>query len=146
MLNSEGLGFRLREERDRLRLSQTDFAARGGVSRRTQAAYEAGETTPGLGYLALIADAGADVGYVLNGKASAALATDEAELLRRYRAASPEVRAVVMAALGATTVAIESGPRTSIAGGEQGQVVSGDQTYNQPVTFHVGGKKKGKRE
>jgi transcriptional regulator with XRE-family HTH domain len=146
MLNAEGIGSRLREERDRLRISQTDLAETGGVSRRTQAAYEAGQTMPSLGYLSLISAAGIDVGYVLNGRASAALAPDEDELLRRYRAASPEVRAVVLAALGATPIGERQASRTVINGGEQGQVFGGDQVNHQPVTFNVGGKKRGKRE
>jgi transcriptional regulator with XRE-family HTH domain len=140
------LGRRLREERLRVGLSQQSLGEACGVRKQAQLKYESGESTPSADYLATLADVGIDAGYVLTGRASAALAADEAELLRRYRAASAEVRAVVIAALGATAVSSGSSPRTVVHGGEQGQVFGGDQVNHQPVTFNVGGKKRGKRE
>jgi transcriptional regulator with XRE-family HTH domain len=61
------IGDRLREERDRLGMNQTDFAALTGVSRRSQSNYEGGERSPDADYLAAIAKAGADVTYILTG-------------------------------------------------------------------------------
>lgn len=146
MHNSQGIGRRIREERDRLGLNQTAFGATGGVSRRTQAAYEAGHTSPDLGYMAAIAAAGVDVAYVLNGRVSSVGSADEAELLRRYRAASPEIRAAVFAALGAVLAPSEGrGPAVAISGGEQGQVVAGDSKQKR-LTINVGGKKRGSRK
>lgn len=59
------IGRRLKEERKRLRLSQTDFAALVGITRRTQCAYERGESAPDGVYLAMIAKLGMDVLYIL---------------------------------------------------------------------------------
>lgn len=42
MLIAEGVGVRLREERERLGLSQTEFGTLVGVSRGTQKNYELG--------------------------------------------------------------------------------------------------------
>jgi transcriptional regulator with XRE-family HTH domain len=61
------IGDRLREERERLRLNQTDFAALGGVGRKSQFNYEEGERQPDAAYLAAIANAGVDATYVLTG-------------------------------------------------------------------------------
>lgn len=61
------IGQRLKEERDRLGLSQVDFASLGGAGRKTQYNYEAGERAPDGGYLAAIAEHGADVAYILTG-------------------------------------------------------------------------------
>lgn len=72
---------RLREERQRLGLSQDGLASSGGVTRRSQGLYETGERTPGAAYLAKIADAGVDVVYVLTGKSDAARQRKERTVL-----------------------------------------------------------------
>lgn len=88
------IGERLREERDRLGLNQSDFAALGGIGRKTQFNYESGERVPDGAYLAAIAAAGADVLYILTGQRVApvapALTRREAVLLDNYRHSSPE--------------------------------------------------------
>lgn len=61
------IGDRLREERDRLRLSQADFAEKAGIHRNTQVRYEAGKREPDSGYLETIRALGVDVDYVLFG-------------------------------------------------------------------------------
>lgn len=58
---------RLREERKRLGLNQTDFAAIGGVKKETQSNYETGIRRPDSAYLEAIAAHGVDVGYLLTG-------------------------------------------------------------------------------
>jgi transcriptional regulator with XRE-family HTH domain len=58
---------RLREERERLRLSQADFAEKAGIHRNTQARYELGKREPDSGYLETIKAMGVDVDYVLFG-------------------------------------------------------------------------------
>ncbi|MBP6897386.1 MAG: helix-turn-helix transcriptional regulator [Pseudacidovorax sp.] len=86
---------RLREERERLGLSQEKFGALGGVLKRAQINYEKGERAPDSAYLAAIAEAGADVLYVLTGQRNAAMpATDSAEqvLLDSYRRCGPAAR------------------------------------------------------
>lgn len=63
-----GIGERLKEERERLGLSQTDFAARAGASKNTQYNYEKGERSPDANYLAAAAAEGVDVLYVVTGE------------------------------------------------------------------------------
>lgn len=58
---------RLKEQRNLLSLNQTDFAAIGGVTKKTQMIYEKGTTSPTGVYLSAIAAAGADVNYILTG-------------------------------------------------------------------------------
>lgn len=62
------IGTRLKEERERLSLSQTELADRAGVTRKTQFNYEGGERQPDAAYLVAVAGAGVDVNYVLFGK------------------------------------------------------------------------------
>lgn len=133
----DGISARLKEERNRLGMTQTEFGVAGGVSLGTQSAYESAKTSPDLRYMAAIASVGADVLYVLTGKPSSPLLQgDEAELLRRYRLAIPEVRVAVLGALG--VMATAAAGRVLISGGEQGQVVAGDAHQND-VSFTVGG-------
>jgi len=61
------IGRRLKEERERLGYSQTDFAALGGASKGSQIAWEKGSAYPNAAFLSSIASAGADVNYVLTG-------------------------------------------------------------------------------
>jgi transcriptional regulator with XRE-family HTH domain len=49
-------------------MSQTEFAALGGASKRAQIRYESGERSPDAEYLAGIAARGADVLYIVTGK------------------------------------------------------------------------------
>lgn len=60
-------GQRLREERERLGLSQTKLAAMCCASKGSQILYEKGKP-PTADYLAALASAGADVVYVLTGE------------------------------------------------------------------------------
>jgi transcriptional regulator with XRE-family HTH domain len=60
-------GKRLREERERLRLNQTDFGRIGGVTKTSQFNYEQGERSPNVEYWKAIAEIGADVAYILTG-------------------------------------------------------------------------------
>ncbi|WP_416423351.1 helix-turn-helix domain-containing protein [Pseudomonas sp. App30] len=62
-----GIGSRLREERDRLGLTQKEFGDIGGVEPNAQGKYESGERTPKATYLASVATHGVDVLYVLTG-------------------------------------------------------------------------------
>ena len=87
------IGARLREVREALELSQTEFAQiaeRAGVpgaTRQSQAKYEKGLATPGAAYLAAIAAAGADVLYILTGQRMGGTAPQPASTLsRRARA------------------------------------------------------------
>ncbi|WP_268796497.1 helix-turn-helix domain-containing protein [Pseudomonas huanghezhanensis] len=62
-----GIGVRLKEERERLGLSQKAFGEIGGVEANAQGKYENGHRAPKADYLAAVAGAGVDVLYVLTG-------------------------------------------------------------------------------
>ena len=91
MNRSVSIGERLREERQRLGLSQPAFGEIGGVTKKTQLLYEVGERQPDTLYLAAIEEAGVDVLYVLTGKrerlTAPAITAEERQLLDRYAAA-----------------------------------------------------------
>ncbi|WP_313103766.1 helix-turn-helix domain-containing protein [Stutzerimonas nitrititolerans] len=92
-----GLGDRLKEERERLGMSQTEFAFVAGVSKNSQFNYEKGERNPDAAYLEAVASVGVDVLYVLTGIRSglneSRLAEDESTLLNQYRAMEDSDRA-----------------------------------------------------
>lgn len=89
VLIASGTGDRLREERDRLGLNQTDFGTAAGVSRGTQKAYELGNSSPDIRYLMALQAMGVDVHYVLTASRistdAASLSPEEASLLEHYR-------------------------------------------------------------
>ena len=58
---------RLKEERNRLGLTQTEMGSLGGVKKVAQINYEKGERNPDASYLAGVAQAGVDVLYILTG-------------------------------------------------------------------------------
>lgn len=67
MSNEISIGDRLREERDRLLLSQHILASKAGVSRMSQVNYESGKRSPDANYLKEVAAVGVDVTYVVTG-------------------------------------------------------------------------------
>jgi transcriptional regulator with XRE-family HTH domain len=72
-----GIGQRLREERNRLKLSQSALGTIGGVETNAQGNYESGARSPKADYLLRITKAGVDIHYVLTGVH--AIKPDEAE-------------------------------------------------------------------
>jgi transcriptional regulator with XRE-family HTH domain len=66
----QGFGLRLRQERNRLRLSQSALGNIGGVETNAQGNYENGARSPKADYLLRIAEAGVDLSYVLTGNRS----------------------------------------------------------------------------
>jgi transcriptional regulator with XRE-family HTH domain len=88
-------GDRLKEERLRMGLNQTEFGAIGGVKKGAQFNYEAGDRVPDADYLAKIAVAGADVAYILTGirtpKPPAAIAEEGME----YRVVTKKQAAIL---------------------------------------------------
>ena len=97
------LGERLREERERLGMSQPAFAAIAGTTKQTLFSWESGKTAPDAHQLAAIQAAGADVLYILTGQRTGAVAPtpalkpEEAALLDNYRHASPEGKKAIKA-------------------------------------------------
>jgi transcriptional regulator with XRE-family HTH domain len=61
------IGERLKEERNRLGLSQAKIGDIAGVTKNSQINYEANKRSPDSAYLAKIAEIGADVNYILTG-------------------------------------------------------------------------------
>lgn len=64
------VGSRLKEERERLGCSQTEFARLTGVHRNTLARYESGDREPDPDFLTRASDVGADYGYLVSGQRS----------------------------------------------------------------------------
>ncbi|MEO9387121.1 helix-turn-helix domain-containing protein [Chromobacterium phragmitis] len=94
------IGRRLKEERERLGFTQPAFAGLAETTKKSQIDYEKDATQPKAGYLAAIAEAGADVQYIVTGvHTNRALSGDEQELLALFRAATAEVQATIMAGL-----------------------------------------------
>lgn len=92
---------RLREERKRLKLNQTQLAALAGTTKNSQLNYEKGNVCPNAEYLAAIAEAGVDVQYVLTGQRSGepVLKPEEKDLLAAWKNASKEIQMAVLAVL-----------------------------------------------
>jgi transcriptional regulator with XRE-family HTH domain len=63
-----GIGQRLKQERVRLKLSQSALGAIGGVETNAQGNYENGLRYPRADYLSRIAKGGVDVAYVVTGR------------------------------------------------------------------------------
>ncbi len=80
------IGERLRAARNDCALSQTDFAALGGVAKRAQINFERDENLPNSAYWLGLHAAGVDVHYILTGLPGA-LNAEEAALLMGFRAA-----------------------------------------------------------
>jgi transcriptional regulator with XRE-family HTH domain len=152
--------FRLREERDRIGKSQAEFASLGGVQRRAQINYEAGERFPDVAYLAALAAHGVDVRYVITGERDRAgareLSADEERVLALFRLAPAPVRQAVLAALAvgeapapAPAVRRVSGGQIVVhPGGSVGHVVDASKSQGGirlgDVHMGVPAKKKGK--
>lgn len=64
----EEFSARLREERKRLGMNQTEFAKAVGVHLNSQSRYEKGERAPDTAYLAAIAQIGVDMRFLLAGE------------------------------------------------------------------------------
>lgn len=62
------IGSRLRDERTRLGLNQSDFAKVAFASKRTQIQWESGSTTPNAEALSALSAIGVDVLYVVTGR------------------------------------------------------------------------------
>ena len=78
-LLQSSVGERLRLERERLFLKQTDLTDAAGIKRTAQWSYESDRSSPTIAYLSAIATLGVDVSYVVTGVRSARLpgTTDE---------------------------------------------------------------------
>ncbi|VWD64096.1 putative transcriptional regulator [Burkholderia lata] len=104
---SDIFSVRLKLERKRLGMNQTEFAAAGGVLQHAQVNYEKGARCPDASYLAGIAEVGVDIQYVLTGRpsdsATLALTNDEERLLAGFRELKTREKRGVLALVGAIT-------------------------------------------
>jgi transcriptional regulator with XRE-family HTH domain len=100
---------RLREERERLGLTQDEVVKATGISKRSYCAYEAGDTTPNAKFLASLIGIGMDVSYLLTGQRSQPLAPQallpksDRALLDDFHHASHAVQKLVKETLGTFT-------------------------------------------
>lgn len=79
----DDIGQRIRAERERVGLSQTELGAVGGVQKNAQHNYEGGKRAPDATYLASIARVGCDILYILTGERSeASLPKTAADIIR----------------------------------------------------------------
>ncbi len=89
-IQMSGIGSRLRQERERLGLSQKVFGEIGGVEANAQGKYESGDRAPKADYLSRVAARGVDVLYVLTGSRTPVqagrLSRTEEKVLDCYRA------------------------------------------------------------
>ena len=115
----------MREERERLGMTQEELGQIGGVLKRALIRYEKGERMPDAAFLAAIAAAGADVLYILTGERSSAQpAHDAAEqvLLDSYRRCSSQARQNLIQ----TAALLAAGlPGSAGGGGKQVNTASG---------------------
>ncbi|OAQ15008.1 XRE family transcriptional regulator [Bibersteinia trehalosi Y31] len=98
-------GDRLKNEREKLKLTQEQLGAIGGVKRLAQANYENGKRQPDTTYLAEIAKVGVDILYVILGtKANTTINEEELLLLQKFRNAEPAVRKFMLYGGEATSI------------------------------------------
>lgn len=133
---------RLKLERKRLKLTQAAAAELAGIKRETWSRYESGTISPGMEVLAALAMAGGNINFVLTGVESCGvtLSKDEIELVSLYRHAPIAVKAAAIAALTAGTSSAKA--NQIVHGNVMGNVIEGGATFNAPMNFDSGSKKK----
>ncbi|MGS3468257.1 MULTISPECIES: helix-turn-helix domain-containing protein [Citrobacter] len=96
------LGARLKEERNRLGFSQSEFAELVGASYKSQLRWEKDESAPGADALSVWAGIGLDVLYVVTGQRSIThtnipkTSPEKQELMDAFDAMSPEQRRAIL--------------------------------------------------
>lgn len=129
-----GCGERIREERERLGFSQPAFAALADASKSSQASWEKETAYPNVKALSVWARVGVDVAYVVTGvrsSSAAALASDELELVKLFRAAPLAVKAAAIGALQGGSSG--SGQVMHNTGSGSVQIGSIGESYNPPA-------------
>lgn len=122
-------GKRLKEERNRVGLTQQALADLLGTRREIFSRYENGQVVPGGDVFERLATIGIDIAYVLTGdrlfEPAPSLTAEEQVMLDYFRAASKEVR---KAALGALIGAAAQGKAKvgQVFHGNVGQAIEGN--------------------
>ena len=97
------IGNRLKEESERIGLSQEAFGELGGVKKLAQLKYEKGERAPDTTYLAALSVMGVDILYVLTGQRTlqpggmVVKSEEEKKLIENYRAMDEAARLNIQA-------------------------------------------------
>ncbi|MWP48838.1 MULTISPECIES: helix-turn-helix domain-containing protein [unclassified Gilliamella] len=100
----KNIGLRLKEERERMGLSQVAMGEIANVKKLTQLNYEKGERFPDALYLSTLANFGLDVQYVVTGiRTTSNLSVDEQDLIDKFRTAPLAIKAAALGALTAGT-------------------------------------------
>lgn len=133
----QGVGARLRAERERVGLTQDEMGNRAGKNKQTQLRYENGLNSPTAAYLHDVAALGVDIGYVVTGFPTE-LHDDEALVLARFRAASAELRRAALSVLGVHPGPQAAGGNSITVGGSNSGQINGGQVNQSSVTFHAG--------
>ncbi|MXR38000.1 helix-turn-helix domain-containing protein [Craterilacuibacter sinensis] len=95
---NQEIGKRLRQERNRLGLTQTEMAKRGGVGFSTLCSYENGDSSPKAEALQQWSEYGVDVLYVITGSQGTGgiMSPDEMMILGAWRDSPDELRAAIL--------------------------------------------------
>lgn len=134
------INLRLKEERERLGLTQPGLAELAGAAKRTVIDWEKGVSSPTAVQLAAIAARGADVLYILTGQRSqpiapaAALPKDQQALLNSYEMCSAAAKKNLLQ----TAALLAAGLATGGTGERAGSGVN--QTISAPVYGSVAGR------
>lgn len=109
------MGLRLRQERERIGISQQSAALLAGVTRAMWGRYESDESTPNATVLMQLIGHGFDVNHVLGGSRTISdntLSEAEEALISHYRDMDPEGRAAIdrMAAMETQRVRLSPVP------------------------------------
>lgn len=113
-----GFGPRLREERERLGMTQRVFGDIGGVEPNAQGKYESGERAPRVDYLAAVAAKGVDALYVLTGLRTPvplqSLSAEEGRLLSALRHLTRADQAAVWHLINRLATEVDARPVTPL--------------------------------
>lgn len=85
MKKSSLFSVRLKEERNRIGLTQADMASNCNISREMWGKYERNLALPGSEVLFSLSELGVDIGYLFSGNHSIPLTDDESLLIEAYR-------------------------------------------------------------
>lgn len=100
----QALGQRIREERNRIRLSQIDFGKLADVSENTQTSYEKGRIPPKADYFIKLLQHNIDVSYLVTGQRSSGdFSFVDQKILGMVHALSHREREAVLSLLSVLT-------------------------------------------
>lgn len=139
------INFRLKEERERLGLTQPQLAEVAMSSKRTVIDWEKGVSSPTTVQLAALAEAGADVLYIVAGQRSQGVAevellpSDERVLLDSYRRCNPEAKRNLIQTAALLSAGMAGQVGASMVNNAPGSVQVGQQTGSR-VTIKNRGK------